>query len=235
LRVLVLGLIATSGYRHFIFDLDGTVVDSAADLVRATNQTLVRVGRRELPPEVVLGFVGQGVRRLLARSLRASAPPSKEALERASRIFADVYGAGLLDNTRPYPGMGETLRALASRGVVLSLLTNKPRAFTMAILAGLGLDGLFRGAICGDDDLPRKPAPAGAAELVRVSLVPAWATVVVGDSVEDLETARAAGLASCAVTWGFRSADDLARARPDHEVSRVEELLSLAPADSPDG
>jgi phosphoglycolate phosphatase len=225
LRFLVLGL---SPYRHFIFDLDGTVVDSGSDLVRATNDALGRLGLEPLPFATVIGFVGQGLQRLLARSIETAGGRPEVELERASAAFAEIYGAGLLDQTRPYPGMEPALRALAARGAALSVLTNKPRRFTEPILRGLGLDTVFVASVCGDDPLPRKPAPDGALALVRTSGMPASCTLLVGDSAEDVETARAAGLASCAVTWGFRSRDELARARPDHQVSAPDELLALA-------
>jgi len=187
------------------------------------------LGLAPLPAPTVLGFVGQGVRRLLGRSLEASGcSAASPLLDRAVEVFTEIYGDGLLVATRPYPGVEAVLRDLASRGVVLSLLTNKSSAFSAAILRGLGLEALFRAAVTGDGDLPRKPAPDGATFLVRASGLPASLALIVGDSPEDLETARAAGIASCAVTWGFRSRDELAQARPDHQVSRPEELLGLA-------
>jgi phosphoglycolate phosphatase len=123
--------------------------------------------------------------------------------------------------------MEEALRALSDRGVALSVLTNKPRAFTEPILAGLGLAGLFLAAVCGDDDVPRKPAPDGARRLVAASGVPPAATALVGDSREDVATARAAGLGSCAVGWGFRTVEELRAAAPDHLVHEPAELVAL--------
>ena len=191
---------------------------------------LRRLDLEALPFATVIGFVGQGLQRLLARSIEAAGGRPDVALECASSAFAEIYGAGLLDHTRPYPGLEPVLRTLAARGTTLSVLTNKPRPFTEAILRGLGLDALFAASICGDDPMARKPAPDGAFALVRASGVPAARALLVGDSAEDVATARAAGIASCAVTWGFRSSDELARALPDHQVRAPAELLALAPS-----
>jgi phosphoglycolate phosphatase len=221
---------AAEPYRHFLFDLDGTLVDSSHDLIVATNAMLAGLGLRRLDRSTVLAHVGQGVRRLVACSLETAAPGmGARLLEPGLAGFAAAYSACLLDRTRPFPGVEDALAGLSRRGVALSVLTNKPRRFTESILAGLGIDHCFFAAVCGDDDVPRKPDPGGALRLVAASGRPAAAAVLVGDSVEDVLTARAAGIASCAVRWGFRSAAELRAAGADHLVESPAALLLLAP------
>ena len=133
----------------------------------------------------------------------------------------------MLRETRLFPGIEAVVRRLAEGGAALSVLTNKPRRFTLAILDGLGVAGLFGAIVCGDDDMPPKPAPDGVLALVRASGIPPSRSLLVGDSVEDVETARAAGIASCAVAWGFRPLAELAAAGPDHVALAPEDLLAV--------
>jgi len=135
------------GYRHVVFDLDGTLVDSRADLVDAMNHVLRALGRAELAPVLLSSFVGEGARRLVERAM-GDAPPA--LVDDALARFVEWYGAHLLDRTAPYPGVVDVLAALASRGVVLSVLSNKPEAMSRAIMAGLGLDRLFLAIVGGD-------------------------------------------------------------------------------------
>jgi phosphoglycolate phosphatase-like HAD superfamily hydrolase len=119
------------------------------------------------------------------------------------------------------------LSELRRRGACLSLLTNKPRAFTEAILCGLEVEACFSDMVCGDDVAAPKPDPQGLQALVERSGVPAGLTCLVGDSAVDVETARAAGIASCAVTWGLRHAGELRASRPDHLVDDAARIADL--------
>lgn len=221
----------TPGYEHFVFDLDGTLIDSGDDLAAAVNATLDRLGLPILPAGRVIGFVGHGMRRLLESSLEASVPGrSPELLEAATGVFRESYRRGLLDRTALHGGVETMLTGLARAGVRLSLLTNKPREFTEPILAGLGIDGLFSDLVCGGETAAPKPDPAGALRLVERSGLPAERTVLVGDSAVDVETARRAGIGSCAVTWGLRDQAELRAARPDHLVVEPGGLVPLARA-----
>jgi phosphoglycolate phosphatase len=193
-------LTALRGRRLVVFDLDGTLVDSAGDLAASVNAMLERLapGTHPLPELVVRGFIGEGARLLVSRSLDRALLP--HAPDDALAVFLDCYRARLLDTTRPYPGVVEALDALA--GHTLAVLTNKPGDLSRALLAGLGLGGRFA-RVYGSGDLPRKPDPAGLARLMAETGAGAASTVMVGDSAIDVLTGRAAGVFTVGVRYGF--------------------------------
>ncbi len=190
--------------RLAVLDLDGTLVDSLDDLWASVNHALAAVG---LPPrsrEEVHGFVGEGVKLLLARAVA----PHEHLLEPALAAWWPHYTAHCLDRTRAYEGIAA---ALAGAGRVLAVHTNKPGALARKILDGLGLLPRFA-AVTGGDEAPRKPDPTGLREIMaRVGATPAE-TVFVGDSRHDVETGRRAGVPVVAVTWGLGTREDLVRA-----------------------
>lgn len=189
---------------------------------------LSQIGLPTLTVPTVIGFVGNGVRRLVERALDAADGSTDPAeVDRALRLFLDRYGAHLLDATVPYDGIPETLARLKAVGCVLSVATNKPAGFATTILQGLGLASSFA-SVLGGDSLPvRKPDPSIVHELARRAGVALDATLMVGDSTVDVATARAAGVAVCAVTWGLTPADRLRAAAPDYVIAGPAELLAL--------
>jgi phosphoglycolate phosphatase len=199
-----------------IFDLDGTLVDSLDDLHASVNHALQAVGLPLRTRQEVHGYVGEGARILLERALG----PEVHLLEPALAAWRAHYEVHCLDRTRPYPGI-EPL--LAGAGRVLAVHTNKPGAMARKILAGLGLLPRFA-AVTGGDEAPRKPDPTGVREIMaRTGASPAE-TVFVGDSRVDVATARAAGVAFVAVTWGFASRAELAAAGATAFAERADEL-----------
>ena len=210
-------------YRHVAFDLDGTLIDSRADIAAAVNDVLRSFDLPSIDVATVAGYVGEGARVLVERVLG----PGREALvEHGFERFVAYYDRHLLDATRPYPGIPEALAALVSEGVALSVLTNKPVAMTRAILDGLGLAPRFV-AVLGGDSLPvRKPDPAGLARLSSLTATPRAQMLLVGDSEIDVRTARAASVAFCGVTWGF-SSEAVRAAGAEHLVDHPDELVAL--------
>lgn len=186
--------------RLVVFDLDGTLVDSSTDLANAVNSLLVELGVKRLPDPEIVSMVGEGAAVLVHRALTAAGldPETPGALDR----FLGHYNAHLLDHTRPYPGMVNTLQGLATR-MPLAVLTNKPGYATDRVLEGLGLREYFREAIGGDTPFGRKPRPAGLEHLAGVADVPLSAVLLVGDSPVDLATARNAGTSICLARYGF--------------------------------
>jgi phosphoglycolate phosphatase len=189
-------------YQHVIFDLDGTLADTAADIVNAANHVR-RTGNLEpLPVDTVLAYVGAGARQLVARVVPQRTPAD---LDEALRVFLRHYETHLLDETRLYPGIQETLDALSEEAVTASVLSNKPAALCRRLLDGLGVGAYFC-AILGGDSLPvRKPDPAGVYHLEQTLENPRAAMLLIGDSPIDRDTAHAAGVAFCGVDWGFGS------------------------------
>jgi len=182
------------------FVLDGTLVDSSGDLADSGNALLAGYGASRLPSKAVVAMVGDGARELVRRLLTAGAldVPLDEALER----FVALYDERLLATTVPYDGMPALLDDLKSRAR-LAVLTNKPLVPSERILRGLGLREFFDDVIGGDSDFGRKPNPDGLLALMDRAGASAAETLMVGDSVTDLRTARAAGTAACVARYGF--------------------------------
>ena len=209
-----------SRFAHLIFDLDGTLVDSRADLAAATNVMLESFGLAPLTIEQVTGYIGDGARVLVQRAL---GPERAALVPQGFAIFMEHYLAHLLDLTRPYEGILPLLVAAQAQGIVLSVLTNKPEAPSRAILSGLGLAQYFSSVIGGDTLSVRKPDPHGVAHLQQVSGLPLTQTLLIGDSRIDIETGQAAGVVTCGVTWGFGT-QGLRTTPPEFVVDSAEEL-----------
>lgn len=208
-----------------IFDLDGTLVDSALDIALSVNELLEVLNREPLPVPRVVGFIGEGVRKLLERSLGDA---SKDELDEAHELYLPIYRRRLLEHTRPYPGVRETLCALGEERA-RAVLTNKPLRESRLLLEGLGLDHFFHAVYGGDSFGARKPDPVGALELMRELGAGASQTLFVGDSAVDLETARRASVRFCLVTYGIGGRGALDSA-PDFCIDDLRELLSIVNA-----
>ena len=217
----------TTRFRLFVFDLDGTLIDSRRDLAIAVNELLVECGAAPLPEDRVGRMVGDGAATLVARAFDASGVERPgDALPR----FVAIYQSHLLDHTRAYPRIPEVLEALRVHAS-LALLTNKPIVSTRRILDGLDLARHFAAdsVIGGDGAIPRKPDPAGLVELIGRARVDPSATLLVGDSLIDWRTAHAASCAMCLARYGFGfDGFPIESLRPeDRVIDAPEELLGL--------
>lgn len=212
--------------RALVFDLDGTLVDSRADLAAAINRTRADLGRPPLALERIVGMVGEGARLLVARALEGL---EGEALDRALARFLAHYEPRCTEETRPYPGIPELLAAAAVRRP-LALLTNKPERMSRKILEHFGWAPLFAAVVGGDTLAERKPAPAGLLHLAaRLGFEPGELCLV-GDSPIDAATARAAGTSFVWVEWGFAVVEPAALGGAERAASAAElaSLLGLA-------
>jgi phosphoglycolate phosphatase len=184
-----------------VFDLDGTLVDSCRDLAESANEMLASYGAMPLSIEAVTAMVGEGARVLVQRVLAASGldPERPGALQ----DFLAIYDRHLSVHTRVYPGVREALESVAGRAT-LALLTNKPGHHTRRLLDQLDLTKFFNGGIIGGDSRwPRKPDPAALLHLVSQAGVEISHTLMVGDSMVDIETAQRGGVRMCLAAYGF--------------------------------
>lgn len=185
-----------------VFDLDGTLADTAADLAAALNHALAAIGRPAVPVESVRGLIGHGARAMLRKALAATGEASDALVEENYPVLLDYYRQHICEATRPYPGIDAALDTIEAAGARVAVCTNKAEALTHALLAGLGWERRFA-AVVGGDTLPqRKPDPAPLRE--AVARAGGGRAVLVGDSITDAETARAAGVPFVAVSFGFR-------------------------------
>jgi len=218
----------------YLFDLDGTLVDSLADLATSMNHVLRERGLPDHPEDAYRRFVGDGVTALVERAL------PREHAEDAARVaeteadFRRWYGDHMLDRTAPYPGVRDLVSRLVAGGIPCGVLSNKPHDATEwlvdRLFPGVGLAPVF-GAREG---VPRKPDPGAALEAMAVLGAPAERTAFVGDSGTDMATARNAGMVPVGVAWGFRTEQELVRAGARWVCRDVGELEGL-PERAPDG
>lgn len=188
-----------SAVRALLFDLDGTLIDSKADLIHSVNAMLQEMNRPELAAETISGYIGHGAPQLVARALGGTATEveRKEALQ----FFLGYYEKHKMDNTCAYPGVAETLARL--RDVPMAVLTNKPVRISERILKELGLAKYFRAIYGGNSFETKKPDPLGARRILEELGIEAPEAALVGDSEVDVQTARSAGMLAVAVNYGF--------------------------------
>jgi phosphoglycolate phosphatase len=187
-----------------IFDLDGTLVDTAPDLLEATNAVLAFRGRAPIDLTSLRHMVGFGARSLILQAMEASGAPVDESeLPRLLEVFLDHYRDHIADHSRPFPGVAETLRRLQEKGARLAILTNKPQGLADILLPRLGLNHLFT-VVYGAGRRPyAKPDPRIFHDVVRDAAGEGAPAVMVGDSITDLNTARAAGAKCVLLSYGY--------------------------------
>lgn len=183
-----------------VFDLDGTLVDSRHDLANSANLLLADLGAAPLTVDQVVTMVGEGARVLVGRVVAAAGVETD--LDAALTRFLSIYDDRLLDHTHLYPGVLEALEALEGTAA-LAVLTNKPERHTERLLAGLAVRQHFGDVIGGDGHWPRKPDPASLRHLIENAGASSETTIMVGDSMVDVETARLAPARICIAHYGF--------------------------------
>jgi len=190
-----------------VWDLDGTLVDSAPDLAFALNTVLDKRGFFTHSVDTVRTMIGNGVPKLVERGFNAvGVRPDPEQLDELIAVFVKEYKACATDNTRPYPGVVEALQEIQSMNIPMGVCTNKPEAFTKQILEGLGLSGYFSSVVGGDSTSARKPDPEPVLACLHGLVAEPASSLMIGDSVHDVHAAHAAGVMIGVVPWGYRSA-----------------------------
>ena len=209
--------------RAFLFDLDGTLIDSKLDLVNSVNFMLREMQRDVLPLATVASYIGHGAPRLVADAL---GPDAVEAdRKRGLEIFLAHYDEHNLDATRAYPGVVEGLESLQDRP--MAVLTNKPAKMSVEILEALGLHKYFRAVYGGDSFEKKKPDPAGAQAILKILGAEPREAAMVGDSDVDIKTARNTGMLAVAVNYGFGQHNRNAQPA-DLYVDSLQEIAALA-------
>jgi phosphoglycolate phosphatase len=237
--VRVLNPIPTEQLKLLVFDLDGTLIDSAQDLCNSVNATLAHFGLKHLEDAQVAGFIGDGALMLMRRAMafEHGSPVGEEFLQTAYAFFLDYYRAHKLDFTYAYEGVLEALAALralhdleGSSARVMAVLTNKPVRPARGICEGLGMADYFLHIYGGDSFKTKKPAPEGLRSLMEETGARPEETVMIGDSKVDVLTARNAGAWSLGCAFGF-GPQNLMETPPDVLVdSAADWTVALSPA-----
>jgi len=216
---------STRPCRLFLFDLDGTLVDSSEDIARAVNALLTRMERPTLSKSVVLQFVGDGMESLVERILRQAigTAPCREKIKAGTDLLLEEYGKHLIESSRLYPGVRETLAALRTARV--GLVSNKPEALSRRVLAGFGLAERFCVVLGGDSLARRKPHPDQILSALERCQASPRETVMVGDSPTDIHAGKAAGVLTCGLSCGFRGREELEAAGCDVIIDHFARLL----------
>jgi phosphoglycolate phosphatase len=207
-----------------VFDLDGTLVDTAPDLLESLNHSLAAGGAQLTDTRGFHQFVGHGGRVMIERAYAAQ----KRMLDKAEHdrlfaLFLDHYGTNIPGQSQPYPGVPEALKRLAEAGYLLAVCTNKTEEFSKRLLQGVGLANRFA-AICGADTFAfRKPDPRHLLETIKLAHGDPSQAVMVGDSQTDIDTAVAAGIPVVAVDFGYTERH-VREFNPSRIISHYDEL-----------
>lgn len=210
-----------------VIDLDGTLIDTAGDLAAAANRMLQELGRPTVELPIIRGFIGNGVKELVRRTLRLTEEPSDDMVNEAFAIYMAHYKNHLHDTSRPYPGVQETVEALRREGRVLGCITNKRDELTQPLLKALGLHHYFQIILSGDTLPKRKPDPMPLLHASHVLGIAAEDMLLVGDSRNDTEAAFGAGVPVVCVTYGYNGDQDVRELNPDAVIDEFADLSNL--------
>jgi phosphoglycolate phosphatase len=209
-----------------MIDLDGTLIDTAPDLALAANRMLRDLGKPEWPPATIATWIGNGVPRLVKRALTGemTAEPETMLFEQALALFKQYYAKGVAELSQPFPGVMEGLAALQAGGYRLACITNKAEAFTVPLLKDLKLSHYFELVLSGDSLPKQKPDPLPLTYACKYFGITPDHGVLVGDSSNDVQAARAAGMPVICVTYGYNHGHDIRESRPDLVVESLTEV-----------
>lgn len=216
-----------------LIDLDGTLVDTAPDLAHCVDLTMTELGLPERGEEAVRGWIGNGVPVLVHRALTGTQDEKAEPQQhqQALAIFMKHYEHNVCVHSRPYPGVLEGLEGLSDAGVRLGCVTNKPARFTGPLLEALSLSRFFGVVVSGDTLEKKKPDPAPLLYAARILESRPEDSLMVGDSMHDVQAARAAGFQVACVSYGYNHGHDIRDAGPDAVIGSLAELPSLLAID----
>lgn len=209
-----------------IFDLDGTLLNTIADLAAATNQALQHYGYPTHEVEAYRFFVGNGINKLFERALPETERTEENILKIRSQ-FVPYYDTHNADLSRPYPGIPELLRTLQQKGIKIAVASNKYQAATRKLIAHYFPEINFVEVLGQREGIPAKPDPCIVHDIIAKTGVKQEEALYVGDSNVDMQTAHNAGVTAVGVAWGFRPRTELEALHPAHIIENAEELLSF--------
>lgn len=209
-----------------IFDLDGTLLNTIADLAQATNHALTQLHFPPHAEENYYRFVGNGIGKLLERALPPQAR-TEENVQAVKNLFVPYYDKHNADLTRPYPGITHLLQTLQTQGFVLAIASNKYQSATEKLVHHYFPQIRFAVVLGQREGLPVKPDPLFVKEILSKTHLTASDTLYVGDSDVDMQTALHAGVEACAVTWGFRSKEELLAYRPAFVAETAADIQNI--------
>lgn len=212
-------------YDAVVFDLDGTLLNTLKDLANAGNYSLQKLGLPPHPEPAYKQMVGNGIPKLIERMLPV-AVRNEQTIEAAKDIFDAYYEAHMLDETKPYAGIEDLLQRLAAQQTKRAVLSNKADKYTQFI-ANKYFNGIFDVVLGLEKPFLPKPDPASLHHVLCQLDVDPKKALYCGDSNTDIYTAKAAGIKSCGVLWGFRDRAELEAAGADHIVSRPAQILEI--------
>ena len=209
-----------------IFDLDGTLLNTIADLASSTNHALLQLGIGAHPLESFPTFVGNGIRKLFERALPVTLR-TPEMVERVREFFMPYYDAHNADATSIYPGISELLSQLQEKGVKVAVASNKYQSATEKLMQHYFPEIQFASVLGQREGIPVKPDKGIVLDTLQAAGVSPEETLYVGDSGVDMQTAHNGGVESVGVTWGFRPLSELQQNGAEHIINRPEELMNL--------
>lgn len=214
-----------------LFDLDGTLINSAPDLARAVNLMLHTLERNTFAEQTIHGWVGNGALMLVKRALSGDVLVDENLdegfVDKALEIFFDFYSKHLCDATHTYANVPYTLHTLKNRGYRLAIVTNKPFTFVAPILKGLGLEELFEFVLGGDSLAVKKPDPEPLFHACKTLGEAVLHCVMIGDSRNDIQAANACNMHSVGVSYGYNYGQNIDVFSPTAVIDDFAELLEL--------
>lgn len=209
-----------------IFDLDGTLLNTIADLAHSTNYALNQLGYPTHEIEKYNFMVGNGINKLFERAL-PEGEKTEENVLRVRREFIPYYDLHNADDSRPYPGIPELLNYLQASGIQIAVASNKYQAATQKLIDHYFPEIQFTAVFGQRDGINVKPDPTIVFDILKIAGIAKEDVLYIGDSGVDMQTAANAGITACGVTWGFRPRTELEEFSPSHIIDNAEEIKSL--------
>ncbi|MDP3188524.1 MAG: phosphoglycolate phosphatase [Limnobacter sp.] len=218
-----------SRYKLLSFDLDGTLVHTAPEIVQACNEALVACGYGELPDAQIEHLIGNGTYELMRKALERVVAPTSEStldflLQDIMPVFNTIYGEVSGTRGQPYPGVLDALEEFKRQSIPMVVVTNKEHFFAIKVLKNTGLLDYFDGVVGGDSLSKKKPDALPLNHCMTHFDVQACDTAHIGDSSIDVQTARAAQVCAIAVSFGYNGGEPVATSKPDLLINHFDEL-----------